>query len=122
MNQMVFTETYFHLFTYSLVSGLTPYPERLPSTSQYCSSHLPLPQQRHKKVGRLQQQKLKMLMTLPETLVFDWLWALFSVLTLESSLDDLLASWYRLSLMSLGSNFPSAFSRLLLNSRLTVML
>lgn len=42
--------------------------------------------------------------------------ALGLVQCLGPSLDDLLASWYRLSLMSLGSNFPSAFSRLLLNS------
>lgn len=46
MNQTVFTDTYFHLLTYFLVSGLAPYPERLPSTSQYGSSRLPLPQQR----------------------------------------------------------------------------
>ena len=56
-------------------------------------------------------------MTLPENLVFDWLWAFFSVLAIESSLNDLLTSWCRLSLMSLGLDFPSTLSsRLLLNS------
>lgn len=47
-----------------------------------------------------------------ETLVFDWLWASVSFLTLESSLT----SWFlgRLSLVSLGSDFLSAFSSKLL--------
>lgn len=43
-------------------------------------------------------------MTLPGTLVLAWPWTSFSVLALESSWNDLLSSWYRLSLLSLGSN------------------